>query len=45
VENAAAVKIEGGLRLFSLDDFHKLLGKAFTQNAPAFPHLPQPLLR
>jgi hypothetical protein len=46
VENAAAVEInKGGLRQLLLDDFHKLLGKAFAKNASAFPHLPQPRLR
>ena len=41
VETAAAEEIDrGGLRLLLLDDFHKLLGKAFAKTAPAFPQLP-----
>src|SRR2546425_12768407 len=46
VENAAAVEIKKeGLRQYSLDDFHELLGKACAKDAPAFPHLPQPRRR
>jgi hypothetical protein len=44
VETAAAVEIDkGGLRQLLIDDFHKLLGKASANNAPAFPQLPQRL--
>jgi hypothetical protein len=43
VETAAAVEIgNGALRHLFLDDFHKLLGKAFAKKlASAFPQLPQ----
>ena len=42
VETAAAVEIDkGGLRRYSLDDFPNVLGKAYAQNASAFPQFPQ----
>ena len=42
VETAAAVEIgSGGLRQLLLDDFHKLLEKAFAKTAPAFSQFQQ----